>query len=106
MSVAIPLPFYTQLPAGVALPSSGSGQSGTSSNAASTTTASSAQSSVKGTAATSSQAASNPVDTVNIRQVLSGGTFTAEQGDAFSLSTLLQGTAAQGSTISDYGLWG
>jgi hypothetical protein len=102
MSAAITLPFYTQLPAGVALPSSGSGQSGTSSNAASTTTASSAQSSVKGTAATSSQAASNPVDTVNIRPVLSGGTFTAEQGDAFSLSTLLQGTTAQGSTISDY----
>jgi hypothetical protein len=97
MSAAITLPFYTQLPAGVALPPTGSGQSSTSSNATSSSSASSG-----GTPSIASQAPSNPVDTVNIRPVISAGAFSAEQGDAFSLSTLLQGIAAQASTISGY----
>jgi hypothetical protein len=81
MVSAIAVPFFTQVPAAETLPA-----------------AASVLTSASGSGAT----ASSSGDTVSIRPVLSAGTFTAEAGDAFSLSTLVQASLPSGQTLKDY----
>ncbi len=85
---SVPLPFYGQLPYGYQ--PSGSAPSSSASG-------SSSSSSSK----TASSSSGTPTDTVDIRSFRSG-TFTAADGDLFSLGDLYTATAPTGGTVAGY----